>query len=331
MITIIIPAYNAAATLSRCLDSIIAQSFTDWEAMVVDDGSADSTPAICDEYAAKDSRIRVMHKQNGGVSAARNAALEVAAGQFVAFVDSDDWAGPDYLKNMLETMDEGVDLVVAGATLHQGDAVIERQCPAVAAGGGDFDALFDGTSLARRTGPWGKLYKMDIVKKNGLRFPEDIHMGEDACFLYEYMLHSDSVKLISSADYHYYVAVEGSLTKKVNPFASELKAYRTIGSLMRRLKAEKSVRSAGSVAALERSLVDYQRRALNAAYADESLSAEDRLAYLRGEDWRLYASLYCDDGLRGKLKGALLNLGWLKLYDLVRRLPRRNAIDFSKS
>ena len=93
-ISIIVPIYNMQMYLRECLDSIIAQTFSDWECILVDDGSTDSSPAICDEYVASDSRFKVIHKLNGGLSDARNAGLNIAQGDLIGFVDSDDWAEP---------------------------------------------------------------------------------------------------------------------------------------------------------------------------------------------------------------------------------------------
>ena len=99
-ISIIVPVYNAEQYLRRCIDSILNQSFTDFELILIDDGSKDKSSDICDEYAAKDSRIKVYHKENGGVSSARNLGLDNANGEWIAFVDSDDFIKEDYLKHM---------------------------------------------------------------------------------------------------------------------------------------------------------------------------------------------------------------------------------------
>ena len=96
-ITIIVPIYNTACYISHCVDSILSQTFPDFELILVDDGSPDNCPAICDEYAAKDPRVIVIHKENGGVSSARNAGLDIAKGEYITFVDSDDWLHPDFL------------------------------------------------------------------------------------------------------------------------------------------------------------------------------------------------------------------------------------------
>ncbi len=103
-ISIIVPVYNAEKTLNKCMDSIISQSFTDWELLLVDDGSTDGSGVLCDEYAAKDSRIRVFHKANGGVSSARNLGLDNVTGEWVVFCDSDDyWIGKDSLGKLYES------------------------------------------------------------------------------------------------------------------------------------------------------------------------------------------------------------------------------------
>lgn len=91
LISIIVPVYNAEKTLNRCVDSILLQPFTDWELLLIDDGSKDSSGDICDEYARKDPRIKVFHKENGGVSSARNVGLDNAKGEWITFVNSDDW------------------------------------------------------------------------------------------------------------------------------------------------------------------------------------------------------------------------------------------------
>lgn len=103
MISVIVPVYNAEKYLHSCIDSILRQSFKDFEIMLIDDGSKDGSSAICDEYAAKDSRIRVFHKPNGGVSSARNLGLDNARGEWVTFVDSDDWIAPTFLELLLES------------------------------------------------------------------------------------------------------------------------------------------------------------------------------------------------------------------------------------
>ena len=101
-VSIIVPVYNVDKFLHKCVDSILAQTLTDFELLLVDDGSKDNSGLICDKYAAKDSRVRVFHKENGGVSSARNLGLENAQGDWIIFIDSDDWIEPNMLKDIYE-------------------------------------------------------------------------------------------------------------------------------------------------------------------------------------------------------------------------------------
>lgn len=112
--SIIVPVYNAESTLQRCVDSILAQTFEDFELILINDGSKDQSGDICDEYAAKDSRVKTVHKTNGGVSSARNAGLRIAQGEYIAFIDSDDYIDNDYL---LGFKHYDADLIISGAKL----------------------------------------------------------------------------------------------------------------------------------------------------------------------------------------------------------------------
>lgn len=122
-ISIIVPVYNTEKWLRRCVDSILAQTFTDFELLLIDDGSTDGSPSICDEYAGKDSRVRVFHKSNGGVSSARNLAIanSVCVGGDLTFIDADDWVEPDYLENLLAG--KGCDLSVCNYKIDGSDMV----------------------------------------------------------------------------------------------------------------------------------------------------------------------------------------------------------------
>lgn len=114
-ISIIVPVYKVEQYLRRCLDSIVAQTFTDWECILIDDGSPDNSGVICDEYVAKDNRFHVIHKENKGVSAARNAGLDAARGEWIGFVDSDDWIEPKTYETALNSVVcENADVICFG-------------------------------------------------------------------------------------------------------------------------------------------------------------------------------------------------------------------------
>ena len=115
LISVIVPVYNVAEYLSRCVDSILAQSYENLQIILVDDGSTDDSGKICEEYAKKDARIQVIHQNNGGLSSARNAGLDLASGEYIGFVDSDDWIEPEMYAEMLARMEKyDAQLVCAG-------------------------------------------------------------------------------------------------------------------------------------------------------------------------------------------------------------------------
>lgn len=128
-ISIIVPVYNVEKYLRRCLDSIVMQTFTDWECICVDDGSPDGSGKILDEYAAKDKRFVIIHKENGGVSSARNAGLDIARGEYVTFCDSDDWVEADWLEAMYKAVKyNNVDMVICGISMEQRNLRQQNRC-----------------------------------------------------------------------------------------------------------------------------------------------------------------------------------------------------------
>lgn len=116
MISIVVPVYNVEKYLKKCLDSVISSSYKDWECILVDDGSKDNSGLICDEYVKKDSRFRVIHKQNGGLSSARNAGMEVAKGKWLMFIDSDDFISPHRIQSLFQCSVEhpDADMIMGG-------------------------------------------------------------------------------------------------------------------------------------------------------------------------------------------------------------------------
>lgn len=195
-ISIIVPVYNVEQYLHRCLDSILAQTFTDFEVLVVDDGSPDRCGEICDEYAKKDSRIRVFHKENGGVSSARNLALNNAKGRWIGFVDPDDCVSSEYL-NL--TGYEGADVIqrsyygiycdgkVKKNTVK--DKVLTNQ-----------DEIFRSFVQKRSGCVWDKIYSANLLKRH--YFDEQVDIEED--FLFNLSLIGDIKKFLFCSNVAYY-------------------------------------------------------------------------------------------------------------------------------
>lgn len=210
VLSVIVPVYNAERYLSECLDSLTGQSCPAMEIVVVDDGSTDNSGAICDGFGARDSRVRVFHRENGGVSRARNFGLDNARGELVVFVDADDSVSPDYADMITGTM-PGQDMVCfqsewvslsGGRTCHM--------LPVMDSGadGGVDDAIMavkgcndDGANLLGF--PWNKAFRRDIIERNGIRFNPLLRYKEDEVFVLEYLKHVSSIKIIPQILYNY--------------------------------------------------------------------------------------------------------------------------------
>ena len=181
-VSVIVPVYKAEKYLRQCIESILAQTFTDWECILVDDGSPDHSGAICDEYAARDARIRVIHKENGGVSSARNMALGRMTGKWLTFVDSDDCLYPNALQRWVEVAEQNsLDLIQCHFNREYKEGQVEGNATEV------LTAAQYADSENYLTCVWGTLFKTSIVKEHTLRFDENVKLGEDQIFLLNYM------------------------------------------------------------------------------------------------------------------------------------------------
>lgn len=199
-VSIIVPIYNSEKYLRRCVDSILSQTFSDFELLLVDDGSTDGSGSICDEYSAKDSRVRVFHKENGGVSSARNLGLDNARGEWITFVDSDDYLEKSFLAEL--SVFEDVDFVISGGRfINKGRNYAPQSTSKMKV---DDDLPFMDEQLMQiylRT-PWGKLYKSSIVQERNLRFAKMI-VGEDIEFNLRYLQSVQILAFLSKSSYMY--------------------------------------------------------------------------------------------------------------------------------
>ena len=215
-VSVIIPVYNAEKGIGRCLDSILKQEFTDYEVICVDDGSKDTSGRILDDYAAKDARIKVIHKKNGGVSAARNTGLQHVAGEYIQFLDADDWIPFDSTKSLVRAAEENkADLVVGdfyrvvGRKIsHKGS--IQDNDKEVMTLQEYAECMMESPADFYYGVLWNKLYKTSIIKEYGVVMDEDISWCEDFLFNLEYLLHVKTVAL-TNVPVYYYVKTEGSL------------------------------------------------------------------------------------------------------------------------
>lgn len=206
MVSIIVPVYKAEKYIRECLDSIKNQIYEDWECILVDDGSPDMSGDICDQYAKLDSRFRVFHKKNEGVSSARNEGLLRANGEYIMFIDSDDYVDCNYLSKYVENSDS--DFIVGGFSVFGKTSwSLSVDCNESYVFQDDKIGIID----AQKNDPHinilfhicGKLFRNDLIKKNNIRFDEKMKLAEDVCFNIQYLLSSKSMVIINDCGYHY--------------------------------------------------------------------------------------------------------------------------------
>lgn len=231
-ISIIIPAYNVAGYLEKCLDSILAQTFTEYEVILVDDGSTDNTPAICDEYAEKDSRIMVIHKENEGVSVARNTGINKAKGEYILFFDGDDFVEPYTCKELFQLAKEKkADTIIYGYHRFEKGKVKETCFPRFKEG------IYEGEDILSQLIPrfigisdkginqwlrqeenalyvenpalWRTMVSSKVVKENQIQFHKNLKVGEDTIFISEYLSFASRCYVYKKC-YYYLVTRETS-------------------------------------------------------------------------------------------------------------------------
>lgn len=219
LVSVIIPVYNPGTALRKCLDSVMTQTYGNIEIIVINDGSTDGSHSICSEYASKDRRIKYISQPNAGVSAARNRGIDSSSGEYICFVDSDDYLEADYVKSMADAIRKSrADIVIQGLNQFRSGVLVDKkefESSILPVSGLD-DAQFD--KIFYYCGPYCKLFKASVIKDRNIRFPVDISYGEDAVFYHAYLSHCKVVEFISDCAYNYIVDNQGALsTKSLSP------------------------------------------------------------------------------------------------------------------
>lgn len=205
LVTIITPVFNSEKHLDDCIDSILKQNYTNFELLLVNDGSTDGSAKICKEYAIKDTRVKIFHQENKGVSAARNFALESAKGEWIAFVDSDDSVLPNYIEDLITAGDQNTDLVVHGfrkiyksvsKNFDLGNHILSTKA--------NEDKVFEQMKIFDFGFVVSKLYKKSIIYDNQIFFSLKTSHAEDLIFFLEYISFSDRIVFQNKHNYLYY-------------------------------------------------------------------------------------------------------------------------------
>ena len=230
-VSIIVPVYNAENTIPRCIESILNQEYSDFELLLVNDGSTDGSGAVCDAYAARDARVRVIHKENTGVSDTRNTALDQARGTYLQFLDSDDWITPDATSSLVRAAERAqCDLVVSDFYRVVGERVSQK-------GDIDDDGVMTREEYAAHMmeNPadfyygvlWNKLYRRSIVEAHHLRMDPEISWCEDFMFNLEYIRYAETFRALQVPIY-YYVKTKGSLANQSLTISKTVKMKLTV-------------------------------------------------------------------------------------------------------
>ncbi|MBK5721507.1 glycosyltransferase family 2 protein [Dysgonomonas sp. Marseille-P4677] len=244
-ISVIIPVYNTEAYLEDCLNSVITQQFKDWECLLIDDGSTDQSSRICDLYASRDSRFKVFHTANSGVSIARNLGIELASGTYIAFIDSDDTIDGEYLLRLYEAMKKvKAELIVCGMKLIRSSGIEINTVPQgqIVIGNEDSDLFVELNRKFLLYGPVVKLYHSDIIKNNKIRFPYGVQYGEDLIFNFKYLEYVTNIFVINTSGYHYRILSEGSLSTSAHSrdFITNYRQWKIICSFFEKKKIDSS-------------------------------------------------------------------------------------------
>lgn len=221
-ISVIIPVFNAERYLERCVRSILAQSYLDFDLYLVNDSSKDGSGTLCDSLAAEDERARVIHfDQNRGVSAARNRGMAEADGTWLCFIDADDWVTPSYLQELADAVTDGsCDLVIGGIrSVYPGDREVYAvpEPMELAPGDGKTAEWLELFRSFLMFGPVVKLYRKQLLQRHAICFPEDISFGEDLIFNLDYLKRCRRLRTIGKAGYVYRREEKGTLSTRYMP------------------------------------------------------------------------------------------------------------------
>lgn len=225
LITIIVPVYKAEKYLDRCVESVICQTYSRWELLLVDDGSPDRSGELCNMWCARDKRIKAFHKENGGVSTARNFGIDCAVGEWITFVDSDDWVSQNYLEAFVRNLKNEEKVIylqgIQKFTIHKGLNAMFCYEDSFYSITEQLDSFVNNEILANGC-PVAKLFNTKIIKDNDLRFEETITINEDHLFVLTYYNYVDSVCTISNMSYNYYYDFTVPSLTKINHSYEEL-------------------------------------------------------------------------------------------------------------
>lgn len=319
MISVITPVYNSDLYLNACIESVLCQSYQDFEFLIIDDGSTDNSKDIIRDWALKDNRVVPIFQENSGASSARNHGLDIAKGEFVVFVDSDDYVTQTYLRDLIDMISDNEDVVlgVSGhSVFYNGTFSHHHQFPKCSCFVCDYKTIFQDISLHRFGFPWGKIFRRNIIEKYYLRFDENVCIAEDMMFLMHYLI---SVKLdpralilFSDVCNYNYLVHQGSLSTSSSSFENELYSYNEYRSTINQLKIQFRIDDCQIELLLFSPIAYYADRCLNAIFQRPiSSDWKEKLGLIDREEYQRYKR--CNTKYESFLKFLFVHHFWYML------------------
>ena len=239
LISIIIPVYNAEKYLTACIDSVLAQTYSNIEVILVNDGSKDSSGKICDTYKYQDTRTKVIHLENGGVSRARNIGINACNGDYLCFIDADDTVVSDCINNFVKSIEYGVQIYIQGIHIIQADNSVNTVLYKKN-GIQSINEIFINNNLCSHGYATCKMYNTFFIKNNRIDFPQNIKFCEDLLFILKCLFFTDKIKYIEKAGYNYFLR-EGNASSKEYSLQTEFKCWKCFYNLIDKLSIKYNI------------------------------------------------------------------------------------------
>ena len=291
LISIIVPVFNSEKTLGCCIDSILNQTYTNYELLLIDDGSSDKSGYICDQYAKQNCRIKVFHKKNGGISSVRQLGLNKCYGKYIQFVDSDDWIEKKCLEESIRIAEKtNADIVVSDFFINNNANEIRTRQEYT---GNLIEDFFSGRIFGAL---WNKLIKAEFIKKSGVSFCHELSFCEDLTFLCELAIHTTIKVVMNPSAYYHYCVNTNSLTKKTSKIKLE-NEERYIEVMTRILPRQEKVSFQSNYQSIAwgylklglLSFKEYKQKALKVSLKDKNLSLGKRTVLFFSRTYLGYA------------------------------------------
>lgn len=319
MITVIIPIYNSSKYLNKCIRSVLEQTYSDFELLLINDGSTDNSCEICNDWVEKDHRVKYFYKNNSGASSARNYGLNMAQGEWIIFIDSDDFVLPEYLADLYKVVKDNpcIDLCISGLLIYRNGEKSQSICFQNSIySSKDYSQLFAKLKIHKFGYSVGKLYKMSIIAEHNIRFDDNICIAEDSIFMMNYILKCSQIAFIDKCNYIYRVHAN-SLSTSVSIYEREFYSYNAYRDVINDMKEQYHMDDK-SFLCLYSPIVYFADRVLNSIYADSKTSYKSRLVKLKTVNIYEYKKFKKTNLLIEQMLKYLFVLRLFKVYDLLR-------------